>query len=131
MPHYGKLCISSNPSTAVLSPLAIPPPPAAYYNDVTMDLGALQMLQLLQIADSAMPVGAAAHSFGLETLVAEQHLTVANLGETLSVLLGKSGTIEALACRNAYRLGVGPDSAEWSQRWMVLNRRTRCAQAGA
>jgi len=88
-----------------------------------MHFGALHMLRLLQIADSALPVGAAAHSFGLETLVAEQQLTVATIAETLSALLSESGTIEAIACRQAYQLGATPGSVGWAERWALLNRR--------
>lgn len=88
-----------------------------------MNLSALHMLRLLQIADSALPVGAAAHSFGLETLVAEQHLTVATIGETLRGLMAESGTIEALACREGYRLAAQAGSDGWSERWSLLNRR--------
>jgi hypothetical protein len=39
----------------------------------------LRFLQLLHLADSALPVGAAAHSFGLKALVAENGLEVADL----------------------------------------------------
>ena len=42
-------------------------------------MGALQSLQLLHLADSALPVGAAAHSFGLESLVVENDLEVPDL----------------------------------------------------
>jgi urease accessory protein UreF len=37
-------------------------------------MSALQFLQLLHLADSALPVGTAAHSFGLESLVVENDL---------------------------------------------------------
>jgi urease accessory protein len=79
----------------------------------------LQWLQLLHLADSALPIGAAAHSFGLETLVADGILTVDVLGTFLSDYLIETGTIEASYCL----------AAHWASRehtvaaWIDLNMR--------
>jgi urease accessory protein UreF len=44
----------------------------------------LRLLKLMQLADSTLPIGSAAHSFGLESLIAEELLSV----DTLSGFLG-------------------------------------------
>ena len=59
-----------------------------------MRKNAIAFLQLLQLADSALPIGTAAHSFGLETLVAEQWLEVEDLEWFLRAYLLEAGTLE-------------------------------------
>ena len=61
------------------------------------------LLELLQLADSALPVGGASHSFGLETLVEEGLLEPANLAEFLRGYLSESGHLDAVFVRRARR----------------------------
>lgn len=81
----------------------------------------LAELRLLHLADSALPIGALAHSFGLESLVAQELLDVARLPEFLRAFLEEAGFLEAVFCRHAWRLsGCGEDFAE---HWLLLNER--------
>jgi urease accessory protein len=73
------------------------------------------LLKLMQLADSALPVGATAHSFGLETLVAEEVINADALPCFLRDYLEETGVLEAAFCRAAYRL-AGSD-------WVQLNQR--------
>ena len=61
------------------------------------------LLELLQMADSALPVGGAAHSFGLETLVEDCILSPANLSEFLGAWIAGSGRLDAVFVRRAWR----------------------------
>jgi urease accessory protein len=77
----------------------------------------LALLRFLQLADSALPVGAAAHSFGLESLVEDGLLNSDGLEAFLRDYLEENGALDAYYCRVGYRIspGVGED-------WRCLNR---------
>lgn len=62
------------------------------------------LLTLLQLADSALPIGVAAHSFGLESLVAEGWLRVEGLEEFLRDYLAEAGKLECTFCLQAHYL---------------------------
>ena len=61
------------------------------------------LLELLHLADSAIPIGAAAHSFGLETLVEDGYLSSALVEAFLEDYLSESGVLEASFVRRAMR----------------------------
>jgi urease accessory protein len=84
---------------------------------------ALKQLQLLQLADSALPIGATAHSFGLETLIVEGGLTVPQLTTVFQDYLLEVAPPEALFCRAAYRLGSLTAEADFAAAWEGLNAR--------
>jgi urease accessory protein len=71
-----------------------------------MQLDNLQFLRLLQLADSALPIGTTAHSFGLETLTVEEHLETPHLETFLREYMHETGGLEAAFCRLAHRLTV-------------------------
>src|SRR5258708_26675299 len=61
------------------------------------------LLKLLHLADSALPVGAAAQSFGLETLVEEGNLTPQSMDQFLRDYLLEAGVLEASFVRRAWQ----------------------------
>lgn len=68
-----------------------------------MPLGEIALLRLLQLADSAVPIGGSAHSFGLETLTDEGALTPDNVGTFLHEYLQEGGALEASFVRRSYK----------------------------
>ena len=89
----------------------------------------LAHLRLLHLADSALPIGALAHSFGMESLTSSEVLHPGNLFEFLCGYLQEAGTLEAVVCREAARL-VGPVESQFpSVRWIELNDRLGALKA--
>jgi len=83
--------------------------------------GDLAHLRLLHLADSALPIGALAHSFGLESLAACGLLAPASVPEFLRGYAEEAGVMEAMFCREALRLaGVSVFAGE---RWIEINQR--------
>ncbi len=79
-------------------------------------------LWLLHLSDSALPIGSAAHSFGLETMVESGLLDVGRLQLFLTDYLQESGVMEGTFCAAAHRL-VSPRKATFEDEWNSLNNR--------
>jgi urease accessory protein len=79
------------------------------------------LLRLLQLADSALPVGGLAHSFGLETLIEEGDLAVSGLFSFLKDLLSEGLLLDAVFCRSAHRRArLGEDVEDLNIRLSAL-----------
>jgi urease accessory protein len=85
---------------------------------------------LLQLADSALAIGGAAHSFGLETL-AEGSLTPSDVESFLRPYLQEAGALEAVYVRRAWNAGSVPVlSAELSARKLARESREASLKLG-
>ncbi|HXZ79748.1 MAG TPA: urease accessory UreF family protein [Terriglobales bacterium] len=89
------------------------------------------LLHLLQLADSALPVGAMAHSFGLESLVEYGALVPDNLESFLRDWLVESGTLEAVFCARSCALAQSGTASllEWLQLNLRLDARKPAREA--
>ena len=83
----------------------------------------LAYLQILHLADSALPIGALAHSFGLESLVSNGLLSVSELEEFLRGYLEEAGMGEAVFCREGFHIARGWDNESSPERWCEVNER--------
>lgn len=83
----------------------------------------MPFLWLLQLSDTALPIGALNHSFGLETLVAEESLSADGLESFLHDYLHEVSALEIHFCGAAYRLDVEPLDRFPTQRWLDVNTR--------
>ncbi|GER90114.1 urease accessory protein UreF [Dictyobacter vulcani] len=76
---------------------------------------------MLQLADSALPIGSTAHSFGLETLTVEDNLRVDQLEAFFQHFLLETGQLESCFCRLSHRLAHLPDPEQVEHQWCMLN----------
>jgi urease accessory protein len=84
-------------------------------------------LRLMHLADSALPIGSLAHSFGLESLVARKLLSAARLAEFLRGYLEEAGVLEAVFCREASR--IAQRSRDFAAAWVELNEKLSARKA--
>jgi urease accessory protein len=82
------------------------------------------LLSLLQLADSALPVGSAAHSFGLETLAFDGILAPTTLDDFFREYLREVGVVDATVCATGH--GLVPADSAFESKWVEL-----CDVAGA
>ena len=78
-----------------------------------MQTDSLTLLRLQQFSDSALPIGGAAHSFGLESLTEDGLLDVDSLETFLTDYIHEAGVLEAAYCA---RSATKPDLESWL-RW--------------
>jgi len=81
----------------------------------------MKLLWLLQLSDSALPIGAMNQSLGLENLVVEESLDTDQLEAFLNAYLCEVGGFECLFCATAYRLGANSETEFDVQQWLDLN----------
>ncbi len=78
-------------------------------------------LRLLQLSDTALPIGALSHSFGLENLAVEESLSADQLEAFLPEYLEEIGSFEIHFCGAAYRLGIAGRDRFPIEQWLDLN----------
>ena len=79
------------------------------------------LLRLQQLADSALPIGGAAHSFGIESLVDSKLLDVDGIESFFLDYLDEAAALEAAYCAESCELGGASESKGSLDRWLMLN----------
>ncbi len=94
-------------------------------------LGETALLRLLHLADSALPVGGTAHSFGLETLTDDGDLRPGGVETFLRAYLEEAGALEAgFVRRSATGGNLGALSEELSARKLARESRDASLKLG-
>jgi len=93
--------------------------------------GDTALLRLLQLADSAIPIGGTAHSFGLETLADEENLTPYGVSTFLTAYLEEAGALETIFVRQSHKGGDLRDlNAKLSARKLARESREASLKLG-
>ncbi len=89
----------------------------------------LTILYLLQMADSALPIGSQSHSFGLETLVSDGTLDAGRLECFLHGYLTEVGAMDGLFCRAGYEVSQETRAQAFQDNWLAVNQRCAAIRA--
>lgn len=81
----------------------------------------MALLRLLQLSDTALPIGALNHSFGVESLTVEEALDAVGLEAFLPEYLAEISSFDVHFCGAAYRLGIAGRLPV--EQWLDLNVR--------